>query len=941
MTPLPVVRRVPGEGAADRGGGRRMPGRHHLLIIAALAAAALSLPSGPATAEIRVLTELDRPVVQQGQAALLRITVEGAARVEEGPWVPDVDGLDIRSAGQSTSVSIVNARVTRSITYQFSIRGVRPGKYTIGPVEVKDRGKLHRGDPVQLEVTAGPPASPAPGSAGSERGPAGDGDATEGGELFVRAVVDRDRVYVGQQVTLMFRFYQFPGVPLLESPQYSPPSMEGFWREDLSPQRTRNEIVNGRTYQVTEIAYALFPTQSGTLTIGQGHLDCRVRDRGSGRGRRDPFDFFGSVFQDRRVRLSTKPLTVRVDPLPQPQPDDFTGGVGDFSIRSELERPVAGQNEPVTLTLTVEGMGNASTVGDPVIPDVPGVRVYTSSSEVSASREGDIVGGSKTIRAVLVPESTGPRTIPSIGLSYFDPKARAYRRAETQPLSLTVEPGRTAAGGTAGGGVSLRGRDLRTIRPATRLRRVGEEQIWAHRGFWALQGVPLVLLGAALVWRTRRRRMESNWGEVLSRGAPGRLRTDVRELMRDSGPDLQLRYDRLDQSLERFFTDRYRFPVRGRAREDLLRVLQAGGATEDAARMARDLLDRCDFARFASQIRTEDDLLELCELALKTADALAPARRGGLGRGRRAATVVALALLAGSPVAMIASSSDGLSGGGLPVLLSTEEADRAFERGNEAYGRGSYSDAAREYARVLAGGYDSPDLMLNLGNAHYRDGEPGWAVFFFERGRLLDPSDPDLRTNLELVLEETVGDSPERGGSRFLEALVRIQDRVSLSQAVRTASILWWLTLLYAAVRIAFSGPGGSVRMSGAAARVPGTVLILMLCAALLWTGMKALQMTGAPDAVVVAGELDVRSNPDAKATLEFTLNAGTQVRLGRRQEGFTEVLLGTRMRGWADFRGLASLHPDDLHDVASRLAAAGQAHHEVIHASETPHGNP
>jgi len=561
--------------------------RCHLLRLAVLAAT-ITLASGPATAEIRVRTELDRPVVQQGQAALLRITVEGTAGVDEGPWVPEVDGLDIRSAGQSTSVSIVNARVTRSITYQFSIRGVRPGTYTIGPVELKDRGKLHRGDPVKLEVTAGPPSTPAPGPARGEAGPAGDGDATEGGELFVRAVVDRDRVYVGQQVTLLFRFYQLPGVPLLESPQYSPPSMEGFWREDLSPQRSRNEIVNGRTYQVTEIAYALFPTQSGTLTIGPGHLDCRVRDR-SRRSRRDPFDFFGGVFADRRVRLSTKPLTIRVDPLPQPQPEDFTGGVGSFGIRGELERSIAGQNEPLTLTLAVQGTGNTATVGDPVIPDIPGIRIYASGSEISASREGDTLGGTKTISVILVPESTGPRTIPSIGFSYFDPNARAYRRAETQPLSLTVEPGRTVEGGTTGTGVALRGRDLRTIRPATRLRRVGEEQIWTQRDFWALQVLPLLLLGAAMAWRARRRRMDANWGDVLSRGAAGRLRTEIAGLMGDSGSDLQSRYDRLDRSLERFFTDRCQFPVRGRSREDLLCLLQADGASDESAGMAREL----------------------------------------------------------------------------------------------------------------------------------------------------------------------------------------------------------------------------------------------------------------------------------------------------------------------------------------------------------------
>lgn len=912
----------------------------HPVMTAVLALAALASLHGPAMADIRVLTEIDRPVIEQGQAALLRVTVEGAARVEDGPRVPEVDGLDIRPAGQSTSVSIVNTRVSRSITYQFSVRGVRPGGYTIGPVEVKDGGKLHRGDAVKLEVTAAQASPPPAGVTGRDAGPAGAGDSTDGGELFVRAVVDQDRVYVGQQVTLRFQFYQQQAFPLLESPQYTPPSMEGFWREDLSPQRTRNETVNGRLYQVTEIAYALFPTQSGTLTIGPGHLDCRIRDHGSRRSRRDPFDFFGSMFSDRRVRLSTRPLAVRVDPLPQPQPDDFTGGVGVFSLQAGLERQVAGQNEPVTLTLTVQGSGNLSTVGDPAIPEIPGVRVYPSGSEVSPSRDGDDLGGWKLIRAVLVPESTGPRTIPPIRFSYFDPKAGAYRSVATQPLSLTVEPGRTTVGGTGAGGVSLRGRDLRTIRPATMLRRLGGERAWLQRGFWALQGLPILLLAVALAYRARRRRMESNWGEVLSRGAPGRLRGDVRDLMRDPGLPAQDRYDRLGQGLERFFTDRYRFPVRGRSREDLMAVMEAEGTPVDAARMAQDLLERCDRARFAPLTQTEEDFRSLCGLALEVADRLSAPTRGRKG-GRAPALIGILALLLPGLHAVPHAAAQHEPGFALPVMITHEEADRAFERGNEAYGRGAFDEAAREYAKVLAGGLISADLMLNLGNACYRAGEPGWAVFFFEHGRRLDPSDPDLRTNLELVLEETVGDSPVGGGSRFLEALVHLQDRNSLSQAIRLASIFWWLALVYAAARIALAGTRGPLRLDGPVARAIGSALMLMLCVSVLWVGIKAVQMRGAADAVVVADELEVRSNPDPGATLEFTLHAGTQVRLGRRQEMFTEVLLGSRMRGWAGSRGLASLHPGDLRDLAGRLTGAAHAGPEDIAAPDPMHSVP
>jgi len=73
-------------------------------------------------------------------------------------------------------------------------------------------------------------------------------------------------------------------------------------------------------------------------------------------------------------------------------------------------------------------------------------------------------------------------------------------------------------------------------------------------------------------------------------------------------------------------------------------------------------------------------------------------------------------------------------------------------------------------------------------------------------------------------------------------------------------------------------------------------------------TALLAGQAASAPDAVVVAEELPVRTNPESEATVEFTLHAGTRVDLGRTVGEYREILFSDKLRGWGETDGLAEL---------------------------------
>jgi hypothetical protein len=244
--------------------------------------------------------------------------------------------------------------------------------------------------------------------------------------------------------------------------------------------------------------------------------------------------------------------------------------------------------------------------------------------------------------------------------------------------------------------------------------------------------------------------------------------------------------------------------------------------------------------------------------------------------------------------------------GARAATLSEERAAAEMRRGNEAYRSGDATEALRAYAGILRGGLESPDLYLNLGNAAYRAGLLGWSVCFYERGRRLDPRDPDLRANLDLVLQETKDRIPETGGSRFLASLVALEERGSLVGSLRVLLLASWALAIWIALRIAFGEPQASPPRL--AVRWLGFALGAWFLVGVAGVLLRAGQHWTAPNAVVVAEELPVRSNPDGEATVEFTLHAGTRVRVGREARGFREVLFSDKLRGWGGADGLALL---------------------------------
>lgn len=488
-----------------------------------MSALALLLAAALAAQDISIKAEVNKTQVPLDDQVVLAVSVVAGSASLPDPELPRMPNFSVYSSGRSQSFSIINGKVTGQATYTYVLVPRAVGKAVIPPISVAHGGQKASTEPLELQVTppqaGAPPAPSRPAAAAAPSRPGRPAPApaqSSGAEVMIDARLDRARAFVNEQVILTVRFYT--AVPLLGNPEYHAPAFSGLAAEDLPPLRHRTEAVKGRTYAVTEIKYALFPLETGRVKVGSARVQCQVhRDSAV-----DPFapDFMERFFSQGLAggetrELVSDPLTLEVDPLPSAgKPADFGGAVGDFTLSAAADKTKLKAGEALTLTVTVAGRGNLKAVGTVKLPDMPSWRVYDPVTTVNLSKEGDSVQGSKVLKIVLVPRVSGDLAIPPLEFSFFDPRRREYRRAQTKPIPVAVAPGDASASvsyapgpSAPAPGITEVARDIRYLK--TRLEpSVVSRALSAAGAPSPVHGAPVAVFLAALAAAWRRRQAE-------------------------------------------------------------------------------------------------------------------------------------------------------------------------------------------------------------------------------------------------------------------------------------------------------------------------------------------------------------------------------------------------------------------------------------------------
>lgn len=422
-------------------------------------------------------------------------------------------------------------------------------------------------------------------------------------DLFITATLSKTRVFKQEAVLLTYKLYTLVNVRQLSNEM---PQLDGFHCQELenkSQHSLKYERYKGRNYGTTVWRqYVLFPQKSGQLTIPSISFDAEVEVVNASS---DPFDIFfggGSLTQLVRKTINAPALELTVNPLPTPYPPDFSDAVGQFSLKATLTPEQVNANDAATLRLVLTGVGNMQLIKTPQV-DVPkDFEVYTPKETPKTAITSSGLKGNVTWDYVMVPRHGGGYTIPPVNFTYFDPSTAKYVTLSTDSFHLAVAKGQELIRTTTREQEDLRviSSDIHYINTRPADIRDSVDDFFATMSYWmSYLLMTVVFLLLLLIFYRQAKANADLAGKRAGRAgkeAAKRLKK-ARKLMQQHQPASF--YEETLRALLGYAGDKLGLPMSSLSKENVRQAMTTKGVPEPLIQEYMDVLESCEFARFA------------------------------------------------------------------------------------------------------------------------------------------------------------------------------------------------------------------------------------------------------------------------------------------------------------------------------------------------------
>jgi len=532
----------------------------------------------------------------------------GSLRVITGPMT-----------SSSSSIQIVNGQMARSFvqSYTYIVSAGSEGSFVVSPASVFVDGKKITSNAITIKATASSNQSQAGSQGESSANSNSEKQGVSDKDVFVRAILDKSKVNLGEQVIVTYRLYT--KIPISNISVTKLSSFPGFWMKNLMDENTglqqSRQIINGEEYVTADIRkIALFPQKTGKLYIDPMEMECtaQIRTQTDRKRARDPFEsFFNDPFFNRNIvnvdrKLVSGSINIEVSPLPSAgKPQFYSGAVGQFSLQSSIDRTEILANEAITLTYTISGIGNIELIDFPGPAFPSSFEAYEPkvNTQVKVTDQG--VSGVRKIEYLLIPRQAGNFTIAPVEFSFFDPKKNQYISLLTQEFSLNVgqsadnNNGRTII---SGGQESIRilGSDIRYIKTKSVILNKKNDYFFGSVAYVSIMVILFLSFAFALFWFRKHQKLTQNKSLMRNMQATKvsrkRLVKAQTYLKQNNQNEF---YTEISQAIWGYLADKFNIPLSAMSIENVRLTLTSLQIENSLIELLINTLDNCEFARFA------------------------------------------------------------------------------------------------------------------------------------------------------------------------------------------------------------------------------------------------------------------------------------------------------------------------------------------------------
>ena len=846
--------------------------KRHILLMVALAYAMLgvaqrltvSAPSRVAAGEnFRIAYTINTQDVADFKAG----NIPSAIEVIAGPYTSSQSSYQMMNGHTSSS---------SSITYTYTLYATKNGTYTISPAKAVVHGKTITSPALKISVvgTAKPTASGAPklhDYDNDDDAVRAAGSKISGNDLFIKVSASKRRVREQEPVLLSYKVYSLVELTQLNGKM---PDLNGFHTQEVKLPTQKSfhlERLNGKNYKcVTWSQYVMYPQMSGELKIPSIKFDGIVVQRNRSV---DPFEAIfngGSGYVELKKEIEAPGLTLQVDPLPA-RPENFSGGVGNFTISAQLNKKEAKTGEPLNLRIVVSGSGNLKLLKAPIVNfpksfDKYDVKVTDKTHLTTNGIEGNMI-----YDFLAVPQQIGKYDIPPTEFVFYDTKKQQYHTIRTQRFSLKIEKG-TGTSSEMSKFEEEQNKDIRPIMQGPAVMMKAKRMFFTSALWFILLFVIVAATVAIFVVLRQRQEIYSDSrrlrGSKANKVATRRLKL-AGKLMEECRQNEF--YDEVLHALWGYVSDKLGISAEQLTRQNIAETLNRRTVNAETVDSFIAAIDECDYELYEPGY-SKVNISKTYEMAVKAIMDIEATMKSN----KKASALVLLALVMST----------------LP--LATNAATKTSA--DQEYKRGNYPQAIADYKSLLKK-TPSAEVYYNLGNAYFRSDSIPQAILAYERAALINPGNSYIRFNLQFARGKTI-DKVAEPDEMFFISWFRSAANLATVDGWATM-VLFSAALLGCCILLYFFSSRILVRKVGFGCAIAFAILFVLSNIFALY---QKNALTSKEGAIIMAPAANLKKTPIRSGADEAVLHEGTRVDIADRSiKGWLGVKLADGREGWIE----------------------------------------
>lgn len=846
--------------------------KRHILLMVALAYAMLgvaqrltvSAPSRVAAGEnFRIAYTINTQDVADFKAG----NIPSAIEVIAGPYTSSQSSYQMMNGHTSSS---------SSITYTYTLYATKNGTYTISPAKAVVHGKTITSPALKISVvgTAKPTASGAPklhDYDNDDDAVRAAGSKISGNDLFIKVSASKRRVREQEPVLLSYKVYSLVELTQLNGKM---PDLNGFHTQEVKLPTQKSfhlERLNGKNYKcVTWSQYVMYPQMSGELKIPSIKFDGIVVQRNRSV---DPFEAIfngGSGYVELKKEIEAPGLTLQVDPLPA-RPENFSGGVGNFTISAQLNKKEAKTGEPLNLRIVVSGSGNLKLLKAPIVNfpksfDKYDVKVTDKTHLTTNGIEGNMI-----YDFLAVPQQIGKYDIPPTEFVFYDTKKQQYHTIRTQRFSLKIEKG-TGTSSEMSKFEEEQNKDIRPIMQGPAVMMKAKRMFFTSALWFILLFVIVAATVAIFVVLRQRQEIYSDSrrlrGSKANKVATRRLKL-AGKLMEECRQNEF--YDEVLHALWGYVSDKLGISAEQLTRQNIAETLNRRMVNAETVDSFIAAIDECEYERYAPG-DSQGNMSKTYDMAVKAIMDIEATMKSN----KKASALVLLALVMST----------------LP--LATNAATKTSA--DQEYKRGNYPQAIADYKSLLKK-TPSAEVYYNLGNAYFRSDSIPQAILAYERAALINPGNCYIRFNLQFARGKTI-DKVAEPDEMFFISWFRSAANLATVDGWATM-VLFSAALLGCCILLYFFSSRILVRKVGFGCAIAFAILFVLSNIFALY---QKNALTNKEGAIIMAPATNLKKTPIRSGADEAVLHEGTRVDIADRSiKGWLGVKLADGREGWIE----------------------------------------